>query len=164
MSKKNYVAYGDAETVVSGIARVLRKKEPSVFKGSQSEWDALTPAQQSTYEIRIINDDFITVIYSGSVVNVVESGNNNAVSSNAVYLYLKKIKDHPDDLTYTDSDPDYVPPASVQTGETFDTITETWADGSQDVFGVGVLNKGADDETITRFIYPDGSEMTFTGW
>ena len=164
MSKKNYVAYGDAETVVSGIARVLKKKEPSVFKGTEEEWNALTPAEQASYEVRVFSGDYTTVVYTGAVTELVEADNHDAVSSDAVYLYLKKIKDHPDDLTYTDSDPDYVPPASVQTGETFDTITETWADGSQDVFGVGVLNKGADDETIIRLIYPDGSEMTFTGW
>lgn len=65
---------------------------------------------------------------------------------------------HPDRVTYTDSDPSYIPPTPVA-GETFDTYKEDWLDNGTVIFtqkyGVGVLNKGTATEQVTRLIFPD---------
>ena len=79
---------------------------------------------------------------------------------------------HPDRLTYTDDDPDYELPEDITpaSGETFDTITETWyakTAGGEDinvVWGVGILNKGTSDETAVRLIYPDFSQLELVGF
>lgn len=71
---------------------------------------------------------------------------------------------HPDSLTYTDSDQQYVPPTPL-TGETFDTITETYtALQIQRVWGIGVTDKGGSNETVTRLVYPDKSYCMLTNF
>ena len=62
---------------------------------------------------------------------------------------------HPDAVIYTDNDTAYEAPDTAQ-GETFDTYTEAWTeDNERRVWGVGVFNKGAENEKVTRLIYPD---------
>lgn len=77
---------------------------------------------------------------------------------------------HPDKLSYTDDDTEYTLPEGITplTGETFDTVTELWRAKTADeqdaavVWGIGVLNKGADNEKVSRMIYTDGTWIDLT--
>ena len=78
---------------------------------------------------------------------------------------------HPDELIYTDSDPDYELPESITplSGETFDTVTEIWKGETEDqdvrvVWGVGITSKDTDNEIVTRLIYPDATQMAINGF
>lgn len=56
------------------------------------------------------------------------------------------------------------------TGETFDSIIETWGTDEEtlqpitSIYGIGVLNRGQATETFTRLIFPDASFITLIGW
>lgn len=71
---------------------------------------------------------------------------------------------HPVSLEYRTNS--YVVPQSITpaTGETFDSIVETWGQNKTDIYGVGLLNRGQSNETVTRLIFPDASYITLTGW
>jgi len=77
-------------------------------------------------------------------------------------------KGHPDKLTYTDNDTDYELPEGItkEENETFDTVKELWKAKTEDdedrtvVWGVGILNKNQDNETVNRMIYPDGTQIS----
>ena len=73
----------------------------------------------------------------------------------------------PDILTYKDDDPDYELPEDVPevNGETLDSVTEYFAEKDVTrVWGIGVLNKGTDDETVNRMIYPAGHVLKIIGF
>jgi len=72
-------------------------------------------------------------------------------------------EERPTSLVYTDSDPDYVPPETVLSGETFDTVTEVYQDRAE-VYGIGVTGKDTSSETVTRLIFPDGGYITLVNW
>lgn len=89
----------DADGVISGantleagdgidISNNVISAETLIFKGTTAEWDALTTAEQEAYAVKIITDDGDT----GAVVDSVESGNFNAVTSNAVYDFVNKVR------------------------------------------------------------------------
>ena len=80
MSQKNFMSYGDAESVLSEFADSINSKEPQIFKGTSAEWENLTPAEQAGYSVKCITDD-----ESGNVVDAVTDGDMRAVTSNAVY-------------------------------------------------------------------------------
>ena len=80
MSEKNFMSYGDSETVFSGFAGEIKEKEPKIFKGTSAEWDALTAAEQAKYNVKMITDD-----ETGATVDAVIDGDMRAVTSNAVY-------------------------------------------------------------------------------
>ncbi len=75
--------------------------------------------------------------------------------------------DHPTRTTYVENDANYVPP-DVRAGETFDTYTEVWVKENvvvrQHVWGIGMFNRGAINETVTRLIYPDRTYVEFVGF
>ena len=152
-------------TNINEVKRRLGLKENVIFVGTTAEWNALTAEQQNSYRIRILDDDFSQFNVDSPVVNVVAEDNDNAVSSGAVYNFINAIFDsHPVDSEYKENDEDYVKPASVQTGETFDSITQTYSDGTKEIYGIGILNRGEDNEVVSRLVYPDKTSMTFTGW
>jgi len=80
MSEKNFVSYGDAETVLSEFSDSIKGKEPQIFKGTLAEWESLTAEEQAKYSVRCHPD-----IDTGDVVDAVTDGDLRAVSSNAVY-------------------------------------------------------------------------------
>lgn len=56
MSEKNFVAYGDAESILTGYANRI-KQSPTTFVGTQAQWDALSSSQKAEYELVDITDD-----------------------------------------------------------------------------------------------------------
>ena len=82
MSDK-FVNHANAEELMQGIADALAKKEDNVFKGSTAQWEALTDEEKAAFRVVIISDG-TTGTAVVQVVNVIESGNPNAVTSGAV--------------------------------------------------------------------------------
>ena len=99
MSDKNFAAYGDLETVLSGFADSIKKKEPLTFKGTQAEWNALTAEEQAVYSVRCFTDDETE---TNTVVDAVTDGNMHPVTSNAVAEAIKELADLilPDSMTH----------------------------------------------------------------
>lgn len=56
MSLKNYMAYGDAETIFTGYANRI-KQSPTTFIGTQAEWNALSASEKAEYVLVNITDD-----------------------------------------------------------------------------------------------------------
>ena len=117
------------------------------------------------------------VSHSGNVTEITKLSalwNGADAPVNAAFLGLLPDSSdvHPDRLTYKDYDPDYELPEDITpaSGETFDTITETWyakTDVDEDInviWGVGILNKGTSGETAVRLIYPDFSQLELVGF
>lgn len=69
------------EELVAETKRRFNTKEPLIFKGTTAEWNALSAEEQDAYSVKIITDDGDT----GDIADTVESGNLNAVTSNAVF-------------------------------------------------------------------------------
>lgn len=67
MSKKNFVSFGDSETLLSEVGSALRKRATS-FVGSTQEWESLSPTDKAKYEVVFINDDTIPNVVRGDVV------------------------------------------------------------------------------------------------
>ena len=71
---------------------------------------------------------------------------------------------HPDILEYIDDEYERPEGITPETGETFDSITETWDSGGENeqtvTWGVGIIGKGTDSEIVNRMIYPDGTEIS----
>lgn len=71
---------------------------------------------------------------------------------------------HPDILEYIDNEYERPEGITPETGETFDSIVETWDSGGEDertvTWGVGIIGKGTDSEIVNRMIYPDGTEIS----
>lgn len=59
MSEKNFVAYGDAESILTGYANRI-KQSPTTFVGTQAQWDALSSSQKAEYELVDITDDSLS--------------------------------------------------------------------------------------------------------
>ena len=59
MSEKNFVAYGDAESILTGYANRI-KQSPSTFVGTQAQWNALSSSQKAEYELVDITDDSLS--------------------------------------------------------------------------------------------------------
>ena len=92
------------------------------------------------------------------------------LSFGAGYVLGRKDKGgkHPDTVIYTDSDTGYRMPDPAQ-NETFDTFTEVWESESLEktvrrVWGVGVVNKGKENERVTRLVYPDKTFVTLVNF
>ena len=92
------------------------------------------------------------------------------LSFGAGYVLGRKDKGgkHPDTVIYTDSDSTYSAPDTAQ-NETFDTFTEVWNNDDPEkivrrVWGVGVLNKGKENERVTRLVYPDKTFVTLVNF
>lgn len=65
-----------------GTEKVLKKIKNQIWRGTQAEWDALSAAEKDKYEqAEIIGLDNNGVVY---VVDRIEAGNMNPVTSNAV--------------------------------------------------------------------------------
>lgn len=60
MSEKNFVAYGDAESILTGYANRI-KQSPSTFVGTQAQWNALSSSQKAEYELVDITDDSLSL-------------------------------------------------------------------------------------------------------
>ena len=86
MNDKNFMSYGDAETVFTEFADNINSKEPQIFKGTVEEWNALTATEQAKYSVKMITDD-----ETGATVDAVIDGDMRAVTSNAVYSALNAI-------------------------------------------------------------------------
>ena len=86
MNDKNFMSYGDAETVFTEFADNINSKEPQIFKGTVEEWDALTAEEQAFYSVKMITDD-----ETGATVDAVIDGDMRAVTSNAVYDAINNI-------------------------------------------------------------------------
>ena len=56
MSEKNFMAYGDAESVFTGYANRI-KQSPTTFVGTRAQWDALSLSQKAEYTLVDITDD-----------------------------------------------------------------------------------------------------------
>lgn len=85
MPKKNFMSYGDSETIFSEYASKI-KDNASVWTGKREEWNALSEDEQAKYSIVNFTDD-----PTGGdmvVVDEVTSGNMNPVTSNAVASIL----------------------------------------------------------------------------
>lgn len=72
------------QELVDGVKERLAGVERS-FVGTQEAWDELTDGEKAKYTLVNITDDGET----GDVVDVVENGNMNPVTSNAVYEATK---------------------------------------------------------------------------
>lgn len=59
MSEKNFVAYGDAESILTGYANRI-KQSPTTFVGTQAQWNALSSSQKAEYELVDITDDSLS--------------------------------------------------------------------------------------------------------
>lgn len=59
MSEKNFVAYGDAESILTGYASRI-KQSPTTFVGTQAQWNALSSSQKAEYELVDITDDSLS--------------------------------------------------------------------------------------------------------
>lgn len=59
MSEKNFMAYGDAESVLTGYANRI-KQSPTTFVGTQAQWNALSSSQKAEYELVDITDDSLS--------------------------------------------------------------------------------------------------------
>lgn len=64
------------------ITAALDGKQGLVFTGTQTEWDALSVAQKTSYTFCNITDD---TDYIGNIVDAVTDGDMSAVTSNAVH-------------------------------------------------------------------------------
>lgn len=64
MSEKNFMAYGDAESIFTGYANRI-KKSPTTFVGTRAQWDALSLSQKAEYTLVDITDDSLS--FSGHV-------------------------------------------------------------------------------------------------
>ena len=92
----NAALFTDAGTVnavddTTGDTEVVANKNV-VFKGTMTEWEALTIAEKKTYDQALITNDTDT----GEVVNAVTDGDMRAITSNAVYDAITETK-----TTYT---------------------------------------------------------------
>lgn len=56
MSEKNYMVYGDAETIFTGYANRI-KLSPTTFVGTQAEWNNLSASEKAEYVLVDITDD-----------------------------------------------------------------------------------------------------------
>ena len=56
MSEKNFMAYGDAESIFTGYANRI-KQSPTTFVGTRAQWDALSLSQKAEYTLVDITDD-----------------------------------------------------------------------------------------------------------
>ena len=56
MSLKNYMAYGDAETILTSYANRI-KQSPTTFVGTTAEWNALSTSEKAEYVLVDITDD-----------------------------------------------------------------------------------------------------------
>ncbi|WP_406543895.1 hypothetical protein [Pseudobutyrivibrio sp.] len=56
MSEKNYMVYGDAETIFTGYANRI-KLSPTTFVGTQAEWNILSASEKAEYVLVDITDD-----------------------------------------------------------------------------------------------------------
>lgn len=83
MAKKNFVAYGDAETLITEVQDHLSLR-PKTWEGTQAEWDALTLAEKKSYDRADITDDSD----SGDVDSVPTENSPNLVTSGGVYSAL----------------------------------------------------------------------------
>lgn len=80
MAKKNFVAYGDAETLMTEVQDHLSLR-PKTWKGTQAEWDALTLAEKKSYDRADITDDS----ESGDVDTIPTENSPNLITSGGVY-------------------------------------------------------------------------------
>ena len=102
-----------------------------------------------------------------TIKNLSESWNNNYAKNGIAMESLLAIifkNAHPISLEYRTNSytvPTGITPAS---GETFDSIVETWGQNKTDIYGVGLINRGQANETVTRLIFPDASYITLIGW
>ena len=72
-----------------GTETVLKKIKNQIWRGTQAEWDALSAAEKDKYEqAEIIGLDNNGVVY---VVDRIEAGNMNPVTSNAVAKMCKRV-------------------------------------------------------------------------
>lgn len=56
MSEKNYMVYGDAETILTGYANRI-KMSPTTFVGTMAEWNTLSASEKAEYVLVDITDD-----------------------------------------------------------------------------------------------------------
>lgn len=80
MSSKNFMAYGDAESVLTGYATRI-KQSPTTFIGTIAQWNALSAEDKARYTLVNLTDDGET----GETVDAVIDGDMRPVTSNAVY-------------------------------------------------------------------------------
>ena len=89
---KTYVTNG------TGSSQTLELVANATFNGSHAEWNALTLAQKAMYNIVNFNDDEAIGL---TISDVVEDGNMNPVTSNAVYDLFELDTVESGDITIT---------------------------------------------------------------
>lgn len=86
MATKKYLDY-------AGLKRVLAKLLPGarkIWHGTLAEWEALSATEKAKYDQAEVIDEYTGVPV---VVDKVEAGNLNPVTSNAVAVRINDIKD-----------------------------------------------------------------------
>lgn len=66
MSTKNFMSYGDAETIFTGFANAIKGKQDTYETITYAQWQALTPAQQAAKDY-YISDYPASAITAGNV-------------------------------------------------------------------------------------------------
>lgn len=87
MSEKNFMSYGDAETILSGFSEKIKEVEESIpaptpapdlsayetsWTGTQDEWDALDDEEKAKYQIVNITDDDTSSQESTKIYNLLD--------------------------------------------------------------------------------------------
>ena len=105
-----------------------------VFTGTRTEWNALSNAEKAEYDIVNLTDDLGA---SNSVVNIVQDGNMNPVTSNAVYNAIQSgggsgiVVDTEMDETSTNPVQNKVITEAINGFQTQELITPITVDGEQ---------------------------------
>ena len=105
-----------------------------VFTGTRTEWNTLSNAEKAEYDIVNLTDDLGN---SNSVVNIVQDGNMNPVTSNAVYNAIQSgggsgiVVDTEMDETSTNPVQNKVITEAINGFQTQELITPITVDGEQ---------------------------------
>lgn len=97
MSQKNFMSYGDAETIFTELGSKLIPQ----FVGTQADWNLLSTAEKKKYKQAIFTDDYddnpvgnlnaLTTTDKSSCVGAINEVNNNLKPSSAVLLQANSI-------------------------------------------------------------------------
>ena len=85
MAKKNFVSYGDSESLFAKIQERLGLR-PKTWSGTTDEWNELTLAEKKSYDRADILDDS----ESGDVDTIPTENSPNLITSGGVYTALSE--------------------------------------------------------------------------
>lgn len=197
----------DREFKAINIPLRIEKVSDNEVRAEYATYTAVRTAQGEKYE----RHAFRREAYDKDGKAITDPGTYSVEAAAALMMSggSTEVSVHPDELTYTDDDTDYIMPSGKykEAGETIDTITEKYiidknkqrkfsenviyyigdlvvkdnklykcikrheyapwnltdfrleSEESEVVWGIGVLNKRTDTESVNRILYPDGSEI-----